>query len=82
MIVKLYGKKDCSLCLDAKILLEILQEEYGFEIEVIDIYQDETLLDKFHLIIPVVEIEGGEIVDTEIIDLPKIENFLKTIQQK
>ncbi|PWU69248.1 glutaredoxin family protein [Gracilibacillus dipsosauri] len=81
MIVKLYGKKDCSLCLDAKILLEILQEEYGFEIEVIDIYQDETLLDKFHLIIPVVEIEG-EIVDTEIIDLPKIENFLKTIQQK
>ena len=60
--VILYSKATCPLCDEAAHLLDELQEEMDFSVKTVDIYSDEALLEKFMLMIPVVEI-SGEIVD-------------------
>jgi glutaredoxin len=59
--VILYSKVDCCLCEKAKMVLQELQREFSFEVEEIDIYKDDRLLEKYQLMIPVVEIDGEEI---------------------
>ncbi|MEI4801273.1 glutaredoxin family protein [Bacillus sp. NPDC077411] len=61
MEVILYTKEECGLCQKAKQLLQELKDEYVFDLKEIDIYEDEQLLEKYHLTIPVVEIEGEEV---------------------
>ncbi|KXG09079.1 hypothetical protein AT864_02764 [Anoxybacillus sp. P3H1B] len=61
MIVHLYSKKDCHLCEKAKEILAELQTELHFTIQEIDIYQDDVLLERYHLMIPVVEVDGKEL---------------------
>ncbi|MBA2871383.1 glutaredoxin [Anoxybacillus calidus] len=61
MKVTLYSKVDCGLCEKAKTVLQELQREFSFEVEEIDIYKDDRLLEKYQLMIPVVEIDGEEI---------------------
>jgi glutaredoxin len=76
MKLKLYGKKNCSLCDQAKATLEMLQQDYLFEIEEINIYNDDVLLEAYHLMIPVIKHEDT-IVDMELVDMEKIESYLK-----
>ncbi|QHE53527.1 glutaredoxin family protein [Pontibacillus sp. HMF3514] len=57
----LYTKEKCSLCDDAKILLETILHNYDVVIREKDIYKDDDLLEKYQLMIPVVEIDGEEI---------------------
>ncbi|MGP4040667.1 glutaredoxin family protein [Gracilibacillus sp. D59] len=76
MKLKLYGKENCSLCDQAKVTLEMLQQDYLFEIEEINIYNDDELLEAYHLMIPVIK-HDDIIVDTEIVDMEKVENYLK-----
>ncbi|WP_130859729.1 glutaredoxin family protein [Gracilibacillus phocaeensis] len=76
MKLRLYGKTNCSLCDQAKVTLDILQNHYAFEIEEIDIYTDEELLEQYHLLIPVVTYEQ-EVIDSGIIDLQTVEDYLK-----
>jgi glutaredoxin len=54
--LRVYGKENCCLCDDAKEILRELQAEMAFEIEEIDIYQDDELLEKYQIIIPVVQV--------------------------
>ncbi|MEH7461540.1 glutaredoxin family protein [Bacillus thuringiensis] len=61
MEVILYTKEECGLCQKAKKLLQELQDEYVFDLKEINIYEDEQLLEKYHLMIPVVEMEGEEV---------------------
>lgn len=61
MKVNLYSKTNCPLCDKAKQVLQELQNEFSFQINEIDIYQDDTLLEKYQLMIPVVEIDGEEV---------------------
>jgi glutaredoxin len=61
MKVTLYSKVDCGLCEKAKTILQELQREFSFEVEEIDIYKDDHLLEKYQLMIPVIEIDGEEI---------------------
>jgi glutaredoxin len=61
MIVYLYSKVDCPLCEKAKAMLQELQKEWNFEVKEIDIYKDDALLEKYQLMIPVVEIDGEEV---------------------
>lgn len=56
-----YTKEVCSLCEDALALLLIFQREYNFKIEERDIYTNDEWLEKYHLRIPVVEINGQQI---------------------
>lgn len=60
-IVTLYTKLDCPLCDTAKHMLQELQEEIPFELIEVDIYQNEELLEMYHLKIPVVVINGEEV---------------------
>ncbi|CAG9612426.1 hypothetical protein BACCIP111899_01602 [Bacillus rhizoplanae] len=61
MEVILYTKEECGLCQKAKQLLQELKTEYVFDLKEINIYEDEQLLEKYHLMIPIVEIEGEEV---------------------
>lgn len=59
--VVLYTKLHCPLCDDAHKLLQKLQLEIPFHIQTIDIYKDDVLLEKYGLMIPVIEVDGEEI---------------------
>ena len=59
--VLLYTKTNCPLCDDAKVLLEVVLQDYNVEIREKDIYEDDDLLERYQLMIPVVEIDGEEI---------------------
>jgi glutaredoxin len=61
VIINLYSKTNCPLCDKAKQVLQELQKEFSFQINEIDIYQDDVLLEKYQLMIPVVEIDGEEV---------------------
>jgi glutaredoxin len=61
VIINLYSKTNCPLCDKAKQVLQELQKEFSFQINEIDIYQDDALLEKYQLMIPVVEIDGEEV---------------------
>ncbi|WP_347548836.1 glutaredoxin family protein [Pseudalkalibacillus hwajinpoensis] len=60
--VILYTKEACPLCEKAHHLLEDLQREIPFSLNIVDIYQDDQFLEKYMLMIPVVEIDA-EIVE-------------------
>ncbi|WP_102028638.1 glutaredoxin family protein [Salirhabdus sp. Marseille-P4669] len=74
--VILYTKERCPLCVEAKELLHLFQDVYDFSIEEVDIYQDDELLEKYQLTIPVIEI-GGELLDASTIDYLNVENLLQ-----
>ncbi|WP_110112474.1 glutaredoxin family protein [Bacillus sp. CGMCC 1.16541] len=57
----LYTRKTCPLCDKAKVVIEELQEEFAFSFNEQDIYEDDQLLEKYQLMIPVVEIDGIEV---------------------
>ena len=77
MEVVLYTKTDCGLCVQAKQVLQEVQCEYSFQIKEIDIYEDNDLLEKYHLMIPVVEI-GGKQVEYGNIHKGVIKNAVKS----
>ncbi|MBB6177679.1 glutaredoxin [Anoxybacillus tengchongensis] len=54
MKVVVYSKQNCCLCDEAKDILRELQVKW----EEVDIYKDEQWLERYHLIIPVIEIDG------------------------
>ncbi|MCP8970636.1 glutaredoxin family protein [Ectobacillus ponti] len=61
MKVVMYSKENCCLCDNAKAVLHELQQEFSFTIEEIDIYKDDALLEKYQIMIPVVEMDGEEV---------------------
>jgi glutaredoxin len=63
----LYSRNGCHLCEDAKDVLVLLQEEFEFHLQEIDIDQSDELTEKFGLYIPVIEVDG-EIVQYGNID--------------
>ena len=52
-----YTRKNCLLCEEALELMETIKKLYPFELVVKDIYEEEIYLEKYHLMIPVVEID-------------------------
>jgi glutaredoxin len=61
MRVRLYVGRDCHLCETARVELERLREELGFELEEIDITNDHELERRHREYLPVVEIDGERI---------------------
>ncbi|HWO98956.1 MAG TPA: glutaredoxin family protein [Bacillus sp. (in: firmicutes)] len=61
MNIIMYTKTGCPLCEKGKKVLVELQEEYLFNFQEVDIYQDDALLEKYQLMIPVVVIDGEEV---------------------
>ncbi|KRG11434.1 glutaredoxin [Lederbergia galactosidilytica] len=58
MDIVFYTRKKCSLCVDAKNILEILQNDYPINIVEKDIDTNEEWTEKYGLMIPVIEIDG------------------------
>src|SRR5699024_2433395 len=61
---------------EAFALVKMLQFEYEFELEEIDIYKDDALLEKYQLLIPVVKANGKEL-NCEQINIASLENIIK-----
>lgn len=76
MEVIYYTRKKCELCEDGKLLLQILQKEYRFDIIEKDIDTSDELTERYGLMIPVVEIDG-EIIQYGQIDLLALEDTMK-----
>ncbi|OOE14273.1 glutaredoxin family protein [Fictibacillus arsenicus] len=70
-----YTKEHCPLCDKAHKLLQDLQKEIPFTIETVDIYKDDVLLEKYGLMIPVIEVEGVQI-DYGMISIDKVKKAL------
>ncbi|WLR53309.1 glutaredoxin family protein [Bacillus tianshenii] len=60
MEVVLYSRKKCPLCDQARDVLIELQNEFPLNIKEVDIYSDDELLEKYQLMIPVVDIDGEQ----------------------
>ena len=58
LLVTVYSRKGCSCCHKAIDLLKPYQERDGFQIEVIDIDTDPTLVEAYGIEIPVVAFDG------------------------
>jgi glutaredoxin len=59
MRVKMYSRDGCPLCDEALEELNLLKQTMNIEIEVVDIYKDDALLEQYQLMIPVVEYDGN-----------------------
>lgn len=56
--IVVYSKHGCPLCDEAIEIIKDLQEEFPLQMKEIDIYVDDHLLEKYQLMIPVVEMDG------------------------
>lgn len=59
--VKLYSRPRCHLCETAMEVLKDLQQQWNFTIEEINIDLDDQLVEKYGIMIPVVELDGEEL---------------------
>ena len=73
--VVLYIIKECPLCDDVKALLDLFEGTYALDIEEVDIEEDDELLARYMLEVPVVKI-NGEIMDYRSVDYVSIEKRL------
>ena len=58
MKVFFYSRPDCLLCVEGLSVLRLVQEDVDFDIEIINIEDNDSLHEKYMLMIPVVEKEG------------------------
>ncbi|MCC3355973.1 glutaredoxin family protein [Bacillus sp. REN16] len=80
MQVTMYSKENCSLCIKAKKMIEELSEDYPLDLHEVDIYKDDELLEKYQIMIPVIEIDGNE-VEYGIIHKETIQEYLRNIEK-
>lgn len=66
MVVTLYSKPGCCLCDDARALLEDLAGEHDIALDEIDIRRDPALFDRYRYRIPVITIDGHEVLEGRI----------------
>lgn len=60
--ITLYGKAGCSLCDDARADLDLLAGELDFALTEIDITSNQELFERYKYLIPVVDIDGGDLM--------------------
>ena len=71
LIVQFYTKPKCELCEDGYRLLKLVQEDYSFEIETINIEEDDAIHEEYMLMIPVVKY-GPNIIQWGRLDYPTL----------
>ena len=54
-MITIYTRKNCELCEEAKLMLQLVQEDFPFDYEEVDIESDDALHEKYMLMIPVIE---------------------------
>lgn len=58
MLIRYYTKSGCHLCEEGYEILFNLNRTFPFMFEVIDIMGDDSLIEQYGLLIPVVEVEN------------------------
>ncbi|MGE7603305.1 glutaredoxin family protein [Peribacillus sp. NPDC097675] len=71
----LYSREKCPLCVKAKQILEELKQESELYYKEIDIHSDDVLLEKYGLMIPVIEM-NGRIIQYGNVDISTLQSFL------
>ncbi len=66
MVVTLYAKAGCCLCDDARAMLEDLASEREFELREVDIRSDTALFERYRYRIPVITVDGREVLEGRI----------------
>ena len=74
--IVLYTKKDCPLCLEAKMNLMLVGEIVPLKIEERDIEEKDEWMEKYGMMIPVVEYDG-EMIQYGRVDYPTLLGRLK-----
>lgn len=57
-MLTLYTRPNCHLCEEAKLMLNLVQEDFPLEYKEVNIEEDEQVHEKYMLMIPVLEQEG------------------------
>jgi hypothetical protein len=70
-----YSKENCSLCDKGLAILQDIQKEIFFDVEIVDIYKDDHLLELYQIMIPVVKIDD-ELVSYGILEKDRIRKRL------
>jgi glutaredoxin len=60
-VITLFTRNRCPLCDKAKTALLELKEEWNFQLEEIDIDENDELTERYGLMIPVIHIDGEEV---------------------
>lgn len=58
MRIEFYSRPNCALCEEGLRTLKLVQEDVAFDLEVMNIEQDDALHEKYMLMIPVVVLDG------------------------
>jgi len=61
MHVTFYTKPNCGLCEEAKLMMQLVQEDFPFTWTEIDIQTDDELHEQYMLMVPVIE-KNGEVL--------------------
>ncbi len=80
-------KRGCHICESVISELETLAMRYNFELETKDILEDGALFDKYWIKIPVIRLDGRDVLEVEEIAMPearrvKLERLLSAISKK
>ena len=57
-LVLVYGKPGCQLCDEAVDLLDEAAERFVFEVQRVNILEDQDLFEKYRYLVPVLRIDG------------------------
>jgi len=76
--VRIYSKKECHLCNEAKHILGRFASKYPLEIEEIDIEKDPAVFEQFHEEIPVIFLEETKLFKYKIDE----KKFCKAIEMR
>ena len=67
MKIDYFSRPGCSLCEEGLLTLKLVQSDFQFDINIINIEDNEVLHEKYMLMIPVVE-KNGEVIQYGILD--------------
>jgi glutaredoxin len=69
--VTVFSKEGCHICERTIQILQELEKTKNFHLEVIDIRTDESLLKEYFIRIPVVRVDGKNVLEAEDLANPK-----------
>ncbi|MBU0904936.1 MAG: glutaredoxin family protein [Firmicutes bacterium] len=71
MQIQFYTRPNCPLCDEAKLMLQLVAEDVDFEIEEINIEQNDQIHEEYLIRIPVIE-QDGQVIQEGRIDYPTL----------
>lgn len=74
MLLTVYSREYCHLCHDMVAALEAIQPRYGFQLEIVDVDEDESLEARYGELVPVL-VAGGEQLCHYHLDLAVVEAY-------